>query len=129
MDLQSIVFRYRIRFALAFIGIILSGLGVYLLFSLDKDEPQIRVIDKNSGVIQDKIFVQVSGAVNESGVYEMDDNARVIDAIEEAGGLSPEADTQWVDKTLNLASKLVDGQKIYIPKIDEQSGVSSANNS
>jgi len=37
-----------------------------------------------------------------------------------AGGLSAKADRDWVEKNLNKAEKLVDGQKIYIPKVGEE---------
>jgi competence protein ComEA len=37
-----------------------------------------------------------------------------------AGGLSAKADRDWVEKNLNKAEKVVDGQKIFIPKIGEE---------
>ena len=48
-------------------------------------------------------------------VYPMH-GAGVIDAIEEAGGLTNEADISDV----NLAYELKDGEKIYIPKEGEE---------
>jgi len=46
-----------------------------------------------------------------------------------AGGLSEKADRLWVEKNLNRAAKLIDGQKIYIPRADEQSNLTTAKNS
>ncbi len=129
MDWQGVVFRHRIQIVLALMGAILSGLGIYLLFSSLHNEPAIQVIDEAANFHEGKVIVQVTGAVNSGGVFEMDANARVVDAIDKAGGLSEEANTDWVDQVLNMASKLTDGQKIYIPKIDEQSDALSANNS
>lgn len=62
-----------------------------------------------------KIIVHVSGAVNKEGVVELEENSRVSDAIDKAEGLKENADT----KNINLAFKLEDGMKIYIPTIEE----------
>lgn len=67
----------------------------------------------------ESIRVDISGAVEKPGVYEMVTDQRVADALEIAGGLSEEADREWVAKRLNLAAKLTDGWKIYIPKSGE----------
>ena len=45
----------------------------------------------------------------------MHEGARVTDAIEAAGGMTEEAAREF----LNLAALLVDGQKLYVPTIDE----------
>ena len=50
------------------------------------------------------------------GVYELKNTDRIDDALVAAGGLSGEADRDWVEINLNKAEKLYDGQKIYIPK-------------
>lgn len=116
------------QIVLALMGIILSGLGIYLLIISTNSEPEIQVVDEALDENTSKVVVQVTGAVNSPGVFEMSANERVIDAIEKAGGLAANADTEWVDKVLNMAGKLTDGQKIYIPSIDKQSDVLSAKN-
>lgn len=63
----------------------------------------------------DTIFVHVSGAVNKEGIIELKVNSRISDAIEKAGGVREDA---YV-KDINLAYKLEDGMKIYIPTIQE----------
>lgn len=50
------------------------------------------------------------------GVYRLKDGARVSQAIDAAGGLTAEADVTG----LNRASKITDGQKIYVPTVGEQ---------
>ncbi len=62
-----------------------------------------------------KIIVYICGTVKEPGVYQLNEGERVIDAIERAGGALPQAELE----ALNLASKLNDGQKIYLPKKGE----------
>ena len=68
-----------------------------------------------------EVYVDVDGAVVSPGVYRLKDGARVTQAIDAAGGLTPEADVTG----LNRASKVVDGQKIYVPKVGEQQAIGS----
>ena len=79
---------------------------------------QNRVDNTKEDVAQEetqKIVVHVSGAVNKEGVFELDENSRIADAVQQAEGLKENADT----KNINLAFKLEDGMKIYIPTIGE----------
>lgn len=62
-----------------------------------------------------KLMVHIAGAVANPGVYELPEGKRVIDAVSIAGGGAGEADLD----ALNLAAKLIDGQKIYLPKKGE----------
>lgn len=62
------------------------------------------------------IVVHVSGAVNYPGIVELNENSRIADAIEKAGGLKEEA---CIDE-INLAYVLEDGIKIHIPTVEEQ---------
>lgn len=65
------------------------------------------------------VSIDIEGAVISPGVYTLALGARVKDALAAALGLSGDADRNWVAKNLNLATKLTDGQKIYIPKMNE----------
>ena len=64
----------------------------------------------------EKIFVDVKGAVKHPGVFETTKDKRVKDLIEEAGGLLDDADTS----TLNLSQKVKDQMVIYILKHGEK---------
>lgn len=74
--------------------------------------------DKNEEVKNEPeyIMVHISGQVFKSGLIELKNGSRVIDAVNKAGGLKDEADLDRV----NLAKKLIDEEKIYIPKIGEE---------
>lgn len=61
------------------------------------------------------IMVDVKGAVQQAGLYELAADSRVADAIELAGGLTEQADP----KSINLAQKLVDEAVIYVATEDE----------
>ena len=65
--------------------------------------------------ITEKILVYVCGAVTEPGVVEVEKGARVVDAITIAGGFTEDADETY----LNLAGKLQDGEKVYVPTVAE----------
>ena len=64
----------------------------------------------------EKIFVDVKGAVKHPGVFETTKDKRIKDLIEEAGGLLDDADTS----TLNLSQKVKDQMVIYILKHGEK---------
>ncbi len=51
--------------------------------------------------------------------------SRIDDLLVVAGGLSIEANRDYVSKNINRALKLSDGQKIYIPTINEKSDIAS----
>jgi competence protein ComEA len=61
-----------------------------------------------------RIVVHVVGAVARSGVLQLRSGARVIDAIEAAGGAGPDADLA----RLNLAAPVSDGERIAVPTRD-----------
>ena len=64
------------------------------------------------------VVVDVAGWVRRPGVYEFTEGARVIDAIDAAGGARPGALLQ----ALNLAAPLADGTQILVPR-EGQEGV------
>lgn len=61
------------------------------------------------------VAVQVSGAVEKPGVYQLSGESRLQDAILQAGGFQVKADQSFIHQQINLASKLSDQQKVYIP--------------
>ena len=62
------------------------------------------------------IFVDIKGAVKNPGVYQMKVGDRVKDALDAAGGLTAEADSQKV----NLAQRVEDQMVIVVPKVGEE---------
>lgn len=76
------------------------------------------LIEKQESVemMQEKIYVDVKGAVNKTGVYEMEKGDRVIDVIAKAKGFHSEANPNYI----NLAEILLDEMVIYVPYIGEE---------
>ena len=62
------------------------------------------------------IMVHISGEVYNPGIIELKLGSRVIDAVNLSGGLKKDVD---LDK-INLAKRLSDEEKIYIPKVGEE---------
>ena len=81
--------------------------------------------DSSEASVDTEVYVDVDGAVASPGVYRLKDGARVAQAIDAAGGLTPDADVTG----LNRASKVADGQKIYVPKVGEQQANASGGGS
>lgn len=67
--------------------------------------------------------VYISGEVKNSGVYDIKDGDRLDDLVKRAGGLTEKADIN----SINLAMKLEDQMKIYIPNIDENQNINNNN--
>ena len=65
---------------------------------------------------QSQIVVHVTGEVKNKGVVTLKEGSRVVDAIYSAGGETVDADLN----KLNLAYVLSDGDKIYVPKKDDE---------
>ena len=61
------------------------------------------------------VCVHVCGSVRQEGIYYLSGEARVADAIEAAGGFDAEAAASY----LNLAARLADGTKVYVPSLTE----------
>lgn len=62
-----------------------------------------------------RIFVHVSGAVVEPGLYQLASGARLFDAVAAAGGMADDADPAAV----NLARTVEDGEQIHVPAVGE----------
>lgn len=114
------------------IGFVISIIGIisYKNSVSDSDNGVIVLSDQSEGegAASEILIIDISGEVEKPGVYELSPGSRVEDAIKISGGITEYADNNWMDKFLNRASLLTDGQKIYIPSKDDnsQSNTSSA---
>lgn len=107
--------------------IIVSIIIIYKIFTKEdsyieniKENNNIEINQENSISTKEenesqKIIIHITGQVKNEGIYELEENSRIADCIEKAGGLTNEANI----KEINLAYILEDGMKIYIPKINE----------
>lgn len=84
---------------------------------LDEEETIDQEFEDLNDDTEDKklIMIHISGQVKNPGLVELFEGDRVIDAVNKAGGLTSESDNDRI----NLARKVSDEEKIYIPKIGE----------
>ncbi|ASW52353.2 helix-hairpin-helix domain-containing protein [Streptococcus suis] len=66
-----------------------------------------------------QLVIDIKGAVVKPGLYTLEADARVNDAVEAAGGLTSQADP----KSINLAQKLSDEAVVYVASKDENISV------
>lgn len=116
--LRELVSRFKVPIALSALGLVLM-IGGLLSSGFSKNTP--KEYPKQSLVQAEKfISVDVSGAVNNPGVYKLADSSRIEDAIKAAGGANNTVDQTYLSKYINLAQKITDGSKVYLPKTGEQ---------
>lgn len=105
----------------ALLAVTLGGAGLWYVRSLPRQVEVATVADDPVGAIpaasaspspEVPVLVDVAGWVRRPGVYEFAEGARVIDAIDAAGGARPGAFLQ----ALNLAAPLMDGTQILVPR-------------
>ena len=89
------------------------------LFYTTKNDNEIDNGVNNTSLIK----VHIDGGVLNPGVVDLPQNSRIQDAVIEAGGLNEDASI----KNINLAEVLEDGQKVYIPSIEEDEIISENN--
>ena len=77
---------------------------------------------KEEPVEQDLITVDVKGAVQSPGIYDLPVGSRVNDAVQKAGGLTEQADS----KSLNLGQKVSDEALVYVPTKGEETASQQA---
>ncbi len=81
-----------------------------------EDGATVDIASVESDVDKSEIVIDVSGAVNNPSVVKLPEGSRVYEALDAAGGLCENASVV----SLNRASILNDGDKIYIPTKDEE---------
>ena len=106
---------YNHRYIITTICIIIFLILSYIFYFKNKFNKEEVIIneeieEKEETIDNSFIYIDIKGAVNKPGVYKIDRDSRVIDAINKADGLKEEADTSL----LNLSTKLHDEMYIYV---------------
>ena len=132
-DLIEKAKQYKITLGLGLLGVIAAGF--ILLQGRDQGGTDVQQLteqtsssssymneksDKSNEISQAEtedqlVTVDVKGAVKKPGVYQLQSNSRVHDALEKAGCLTDEADL----KSVNQAQKLSDEAVVYVAKVGE----------
>ena len=98
-----------------------SGVSAVQLITEETKQPDSEISQEQNTEEQVRRYVYVCGAVNDPGVYPIEENMRVFEAVALAGGFNEQADTQWG----NQAESVHDGQKLYIYTKEETSQMES----
>lgn len=117
----------NIKQKIILISVIIVIIVIIIIIQINNNDNNFEEIEYNE-IIQNSettnyekeklqtIKIHILGQVNYNGIIELEEGARIDDAIKIAGGLTKQADISKV----NLAYQLSDGQKLYIPSINEK---------
>jgi competence protein ComEA len=130
MDFEQLLKNYSpfikrnlLSLVLGLVGLIFLGYSVIVLIAGGKSASDEIIFESGKEQVgssnESQITVDIEGAVLKPGVYQISSNSRLQDALVAAHGLAQSADREWVSKNLNLAQRLTDGAKIYVPKTGE----------
>lgn len=107
-------------------GVMTLGWGGYFLVKASNEtllcpqESKKTKVETSSSVDgRSSLYVDVAGEVKKPGVYGLDNGARLEAAISAAGGFTDTADSRIISQEFNLAQKVNDGDKFYIPSKEE----------
>ena len=126
LTIASVIGLALVGLALTAIGVIMRSSGETHTVSLDS-APSVPVSQEQEVPVETRqrtVIVHVIGEVAKPGIVELDDGARVIDAIDAAGGVTPVADVE----ALNLARVVIDGEQVYVPEYGEDVGARPLSN-
>lgn len=99
---------------LLIIGLTLITLAFLLNYFITRQKVST---EKSGEIIVRKIIkVDIEGAVERPGVYEIPNDSRIQDVLITAGGMTAKASRKYVSENINLSQKIYDGQKIFIPE-------------
>ena len=110
---------------LIFLSIIIVGVIALIIYKLNNSEKYEEIEYENVYSMEEVeetkegeksfIILHIAGAVANPGIIKIEEGSRVADAINAAGGTTQNADLNKI----NLAYVLSDGQKLYIPSVED----------
>jgi competence protein ComEA len=91
-------------------GVVIAGTAVFaLVMQLDlRTAPSIAIVVPSEPAM---IVVEIEGAVESPGIYELPFGSRVHDLLEASGGYLSTSDLA----AINQAALLIDGQRLFVP--------------
>jgi len=112
MNIKELIQKHKPIIILVIIIIILITLNLYMLSLLNKPEDEEELIIETEEKEQPPTLlkVDIKGEIQHPGLYEVNENSRVMDIINKAGGLTKNADTS----VINLSKKVKDEMVILV---------------
>ena len=117
LTIASVIGLALVGLALTSVGVVMRSSGETHTVTLDQVPAIPDTTEQIAPVqaVQRTVIVHVVGQVMRPGIVELDDGARVTDAIDAAGGVTQAADID----SLNLARVVADGEQVYVPEVGE----------
>ena len=126
-SISKIFTTYKLPIILGSVSLLCILISIVLLVkSVQTRTPIVFHEEETASISGQMLSVDVAGAVNVPGVYQLALGSRVEDGITVAGGLSNDADIEFIEQSLNRAAIVKDGAKIYVPKKGKVKGQDSA---
>lgn len=120
---KPVFIRYKSEIMLLGCALCIGIISALLFFQQKNNEKITAPVSQNSETHtitkKQTITIDVSGAVKNPFVYTLDASARIIDAIQKAGGITSDADEAFVKRNINYARIMSDQEKIYIPFLSD----------
>lgn len=116
--------KYWLEIIIVSIALITAIASIIFYFKSYQEEESRQSINiskpiESQNILKKEIWIDVSGSVNNPGLYKASSNTRLKEIIDKAGGLSDIADKGFFARNFNLARFLADQEKIYIPSVWE----------
>ncbi|MBT3994963.1 MAG: hypothetical protein HOF01_04110 [Chloroflexi bacterium] len=103
------------------LGVIAITVVVTLWLSRDSERPGVEILIPSPA----PVTFQVSGAVVRPGVYSLDGEPRIDDAIDAAGGFTDDANIDLINRALRVG----DGAKVVVPSLVTSDGTTRVDSS
>ncbi|NCO12329.1 MAG: hypothetical protein COZ34_02230 [Candidatus Pacebacteria bacterium CG_4_10_14_3_um_filter_34_15] len=134
---KNLSVRLVVQVVIFLLGISISSFGLFQLINNDVQASQREnTLGSDAGLLSDsndleivqtcekdpefaRLTVDIGGAVKNPGIFQLDSGSRINDLINIAGGFANSVDKYYINKVLNLSQRLNDGEKFYIPTIEE----------
>ena len=112
--LAKTIILIRILYVIGFLCLLIN---IILFYIYTKKKTNVVIFEANNHdqSINKEILIDISGAVVHPGIYKLTKGSRINGRVLAAGGILEEANKEWVQKNLNLAQEVKDGEKLYIP--------------
>lgn len=122
---QKVIIIVIVIFMLLFIGYyIINKVNDAEYIKLETEENEsIESTTANEEILKDEqdIIVYLTGAVKKPGIVKVKQGSRISDVIDVSGGINDEADLSRI----NLAYAVKDGQKVYVPSINDEENINT----
>ena len=118
----------KIKFLIILALTVSAVVGMVLApnFYVDQTEGGIRFLGTApaEGSLRQRI-AYIAGAVNSPGVYEINEETRISDLVQMAGGFTEKVDANFVSSSINLAKLVADEDQVFIPELGQNGSTNS----